>query len=265
MAFSALVTLLNLALCLIVGLRFLRAGLEPDRRPELALAIFFLGNPFLSTICQGLVYGGLADPRLALGEVTSEIVLGVGILGMAVGGAAICAFISMSFWSGSAWARGVAIAGGALALFGWAFEGLHEGFRVALLPGPGHWTAWAGRTLPMIWLTFESLRYFRRLRRREALGLADPVVVNRFLLWGIFSAATFVNLAADLIAHLLYIALAGTTTELVMEVLKPTLFATMIVTMTLCMISAGALFLTFFAPVRYRSWLEGRSLARRVG
>jgi len=89
--------------------------------------------------------------------------------------------------------------------------------------------------------------------------------MNRFLLWGIFSAATFVNLAADLIAHLLYIALAGTTTELVMEVLKPTLFATMIVTMTLCMISAGALFLTFFVPVRYRSWLEGRSLARRVG
>jgi len=265
MALSALATLLNLTLCLIVGLRLLRAGLEPDRRPELALAIFFLGNPFLSTICQGLVYGGLADPRLALSENTSQIVLGVGILGMAVGGAAICAFISMSFWSGSPWARAAAIAGSALALLGWAFEGLHEGFRVELVPGPGHWTAWAGRTAPMVWLTVESLRYYRMLRRREALGLADPVVVNRFLLWGIFSAATFVNLAADLIAHLLYTTIAGTTTELVMEVLKPVLFGTMIVTMILCMISAGTLFLTFFAPERYRAWLQNRSLARSAG
>jgi hypothetical protein len=28
------------------------------------------------------------------------------------------------------------------------------------------------------------------------------------------------------------------------------------------MISASALFLTFFAPARYRAWLQNRSLAR---
>jgi len=214
MAFSALVTLLNLILCLVVGLHLLRAGLRPDRRPELALAIFFLANPFLSTICQGIVYGGMADPRLALSEGVSQIVLGVGILGMAVGGAAICAFISMSFWSGSGWARVAAIAGSALALGGFAFEGVREGFVVALVPGPGHWTAWAGRVAPMAWLAVESFRYWRRLRRRERLGLADSVVANRFLLWGIFSAATFVNLAADLIAHVLYTMLAGSSRRL---------------------------------------------------
>lgn len=261
MALSGLVTLLNLALCLIVGVRLLRAGLHPDRRPELALAIYFLASPFFSTICQGIVYGGMVDPRLALAEGTSHVVLGFGILGMAVGGVAICAFIAISFWAGSRWAWTIAVAGSALALCGFAFEALHEGFAVTLVPGPGHWTAWAGRTAPMVWLTVESLRYWRMLHRREALGLAEPVLMNRFLLWGIFSAATFINLAADLIAHTLYTGFAGTTTEIVMEVMKPILIGTMIITMILSMISAAALFLTFFPPSRYRTWLEGRSLA----
>lgn len=263
MAFSGLVTMLNLILCLVVGLRLLRVGTQPDRRPELALAIYFLGNPFLSTICQGLVYGGMVDTRLALPPDVSQFVLGLGILGMAVGGAAICAFIAMSFWSGSSWARAVAIAGSVLALGGFAFEAVQEGFTVRLVPGSGHWTAWAGRTLPMVWLTAESLRYWRMLRRRERLGLADAVVVNRFLLWGIFSAATFVNLAADLIAHVLYAVLAGTSTEVVMEVMQPVLFGTMTVTMILSMVSAVALFLTFFSPAGYRAWLESRSAAHR--
>lgn len=36
----------------------------------------------------------------------------------------------------------------------------------------------------MSWTGWESLRYHGLMRRRLALGLADPVVANRFLLWG---------------------------------------------------------------------------------
>ena len=39
--------------------------------------------------------------------------------------------------------------------------------------------------LAFAWGGFEALRYFFLLRRRQALGLADPVVTNRFLLWAI--------------------------------------------------------------------------------
>jgi hypothetical protein len=38
--------------------------------------------------------------------------------------------------------------------------------------------------LGMAWTAWESLHYHLQLRRRLALGLADPVVANRFLLWG---------------------------------------------------------------------------------
>lgn len=261
MAFSGVVTLLNLILCLAVGLRMLRAGLGRDRNPELALAVYFLASPFLATICQAIVYGGLVDPRLALPADIGEPVLAVGIFGMAVGGAAVCVFVRLAFRRDSRWARATTAAGIALALCGFAFEALHEGFAITLAPGPGHWTAWAGRTLPMVWLAVESFRYWLVLRRRSRLGLADAVVVNRFLLWGIFSGATSINLAADLIAHVLYATLAGTTTEIVMEVMKPVLIGTMAITMVLGMISAASLCLAFFPPAAYRRRLDAEGLA----
>ena len=79
MAFGGLVTLLNLVLCLIVGIRLLRVGFGRDRGPELALAIFLLASSFVSTICQGLVYGSLVDPSIALPDRASRIVLGLGV------------------------------------------------------------------------------------------------------------------------------------------------------------------------------------------
>jgi hypothetical protein len=39
-------------------------------------------------------------------------------------------------------------------------------------------------------MAVESLRYHALLRRRMALGLADPVVTNRFFVWGVGSGAT---------------------------------------------------------------------------
>jgi hypothetical protein len=258
MAFGALVTLLNLVLCLVVGTRLLRAGLGPDRRPELALAIYFLASAFLSTVCQAIVYGGVIDPSTALPDRASHLVLGLGVLGMSVGGAAVFVFTWLSFRRNAAWARWLAVAGSLVAIGGFFFEALHEGFAVTLTPGLGHWIAWAGRTLPMIWVTAESLRYWAMLRRRLRLGLADPVVENRFLLWGIWSAATFVNLAADLIARLIYFATAGTT-ELVLAAAKPVIVGTMVVTMLLGVVSAATLFLTFFPTAGYRRWLASRA------
>jgi hypothetical protein len=40
------------------------------------------------------------------------------------------------------------------------------------------------------WAGAEALIYWRKLRLRESVGLADPVVTNRFLLWGGVCAAT---------------------------------------------------------------------------
>jgi hypothetical protein len=260
MAFSGLVTLLNLLLCLVVGTRLLRIGMDRDRKPELALAVYFLASAFLSTVCQAIAYGAVVDPRLALPASASRWVLGLGVFGMAVGGAAVCVFTWLSFRQDNAWARRAVFAGSFLALGGWAFEALHEGFAITLNPGPGHWVAWLGRTAPVVWVAVECFRYRALLRRRLRIGLADPVVVNRFLLWGVWSLATFANLMADLVARVLYRTWAGTTTEVVMEVIEPVVIGTMAVTMVLGVVSAVTLFLTFFPTAAYRGWL-----ARRAG
>jgi len=47
----------------------------------------------------------------------------------------------------------------------------------------------------MLWTGAESLRYHRKLRRRLALGLADPVVCDRFRLWAIGNLGAVVGTA----------------------------------------------------------------------
>jgi len=41
------------------------------------------------------------------------------------------------------------------------------------------------RSAALLWGGYESLRYWKLLRRRIPLGLANPIVARRFLLWGI--------------------------------------------------------------------------------
>jgi len=41
-----------------------------------------------------------------------------------------------------------------------------------------------------LWGACESFLYYRRMRKRARLGLADPLVANRFLLWGLASVGT---------------------------------------------------------------------------
>jgi hypothetical protein len=49
------------------------------------------------------------------------------------------------------------------------------------------------QTVPLmvayVWTASESLHYHRAMRRRVALGLADAVVSDRFLLWGVMALA----------------------------------------------------------------------------
>lgn len=45
-----------------------------------------------------------------------------------------------------------------------------------------------------VWTAVEGFRYHALLRKRLALGLADPVVTNRFLLWALLGVFSFLSL-----------------------------------------------------------------------
>lgn len=96
-----------------------------------------------------------------------------------------------------------------------------------------------------VWTALESLAWWRRLTRRAALGLADPVVANRFGLWALWGA----GMAAGSTVNGVCMALGLTIHHPV-----PLLFA------ALCGLANSAiLFLAFFAPSGYLAWLERRS------
>jgi hypothetical protein len=91
------------------------------------------------------------------------------------------------------------------------------------------------------WTTFESLTYYRQLRLRLKLGLAQAAVANRVLLWGLMSLAA--GMAVLLSAGAM---LAG-------SFMTPTMITVMSV---IGLVHAGCLFFAFHPPAWYRSWLE---------
>jgi hypothetical protein len=90
---------------------------------------------------------------------------------------------------------------GALLLLCFAGVGIQTGFAsINTVDAP-----YLGRTLITIaclfWGSVEALRYWRLMSRRTRLGLADPVVTNRFLLWGLGAGAAGVGTTVGIVAQ----------------------------------------------------------------
>jgi hypothetical protein len=258
---TGIVTALNLMLSLVVGLRLLaRAARGGWPTPELSLAIYFLVSAFLGTPPQVVVYGGMGDPRLAVPDPLARGLLAFAVLAMAIGACAAYVFTWKTFQPDRTWARALVVAGCACVTLGYAIEAVREGFAPVMFAGPGHWIGWAGRTAAVLGIAFESFRYWRKLRRRLRLGLADPVVTNRFLLWAVWAACATLTYVADLASRTLYWLIFGTILP-VPEYLDVMVAPTIAVTMVLGAVSAMMLFLTFFPTPAYLRWVEARGAA----
>ncbi|HEY8156229.1 MAG TPA: hypothetical protein VII72_19020 [Myxococcota bacterium] len=98
--------------------------------------------------------------------------------------------------------------------------------------------------LAYFWAMLESMSYYRRLRLRLRLGLAEVAVVNRVLLWGLMSFAAGIAVI---------ISLAG--------MLAGSFLTAPFVLVLSCLgaVHACCLFLAFHPPGWYRLWLERRA------
>jgi hypothetical protein len=97
------------------------------------------------------------------------------------------------------------------------------------------------------WTALESLRYHGMLRRRQALGLADPVLVNRFLVWGGGAAATC----------LLVLLLAGLYLQGVTLMAGSLLASTLVAASGV--VNAVVPYLTFTPPAAYLRFVRVRA------
>jgi hypothetical protein len=185
----------------LVGLKLLRIASHSRKLPELAIG-------------TGLfAYAALSQPALlaqqVLGEETSlGLRMGIVVLRVAafyVTLVGLSLFTWRVFGAESRWRQALAagmvmagmISGGMSISAAWLNLSANAPVplygRIGMLP---HFVLSFG------WVSLESLRYYALMRKRRALGLADPVVTNRFFVWGagegVVSLVTLALLAAML-------------------------------------------------------------------
>jgi hypothetical protein len=174
----------------LVGVRLLLLARQTRQLPELSIGLGLLlmtvlGQPLAAV---GRLPGWVATPL-------GDGLFGVGLSAVAAGIALIYVFTWRVFRPASPRSRAF-VAVMALAVFGFTAGLLAASGRgdslAEILPQTRPWACGLVATLSVafFWTAAESHLYYRHLRRRLSLGLADPVVANRFLLWTVSGLAT---------------------------------------------------------------------------
>jgi hypothetical protein len=230
---------------LAIGVRLLALFAKTRELPELLLAIALLGVGFL---------GFAVGTATKLWQHPPESLLSwLPIAGLSleyIGCLALTAFAWRVFHPRSPIAAAVAIGLTALmvaAILGETISG--ENLRYVdggPISAPYVPIGLSVRALGPAWMSFECLRYYSALRRRLRLGLADPLIAHRFLLWGLGIGAAALGYAVA-VAHRLIHATGIQDHAWALAAVALLAFG-----------SAGALALAFFPPRAYRRWVRGR-------
>ncbi len=182
---------------LTAGVRFVMLWWRTRELPELLIGIGVLG---IGPVGFGLTT--MAQLSRADHPELSRWILAVAMLAVCTGGFAKYVFNWRVYHPRQALVRGIVWAAGLLLLGFYATELFTSGFRNQDVQSPGN----LGRSTLVIgcllWGSAEALVYWRKMRRRLSLGLADPVVTNRFFLWGLGAGAAGLGTAVGTIAHL---------------------------------------------------------------
>lgn len=171
-----------------IGLRLVRLWWRTRGLPEL-----LMGSGILLLAGLGYPLSSLAREAVTLAPSTRVALGAVAALLGATGLSANTAFTWLLFRRDVAWARGllVAVVGLAAALL--VAQALRGGWERGAI-------FWSGLPLGITasygWAALECGRYHRLMRRRLALGLADPVVANRF---GLYAVATAMAVGVNLV------------------------------------------------------------------
>jgi hypothetical protein len=179
-AFAALSLLLITAVTLTVGVRLLLVARRTRRLPEFVFGVAFLAGGLGSG-------GGQLGQRLVWSQADAfAAVMNAGFYSlMVLGTVALYIAVWRIFRPDRRRAALGCGLGSAIAVLSIALRFASGDFPGARLETPGMLIFWIDRLALFVWTAFEALHYHGLLRRRLALGLADPVAANQILLWGI--------------------------------------------------------------------------------
>ena len=170
---------LYLLTVLVVGGRLIMLAHRTKQLPELLLG----GALLLGGVLGGPLEAAAVSLRAETGHaIAGKLLLAGKIAGL---GALIChaTFIRRVFRPRERWAWllvAVVIACPVAAIFGYS---AHGAFANSEIPWNWFWIDLAARVTGSTWLAVEGAIYYGMMKRRLRLGLAEPLVTNRFLLW----------------------------------------------------------------------------------
>jgi hypothetical protein len=183
---------------LTVGVRLVALWWRNRQLPELLIGLGVLGIGPVGFGC--MTFGQILHADY---DTTSRVVFAVGIFAASGGAFAKYIFNHNVYHPDSRAVRGLAyVAGvGLLACYLWAW--VSTGFSGVQNIDASYFVRTFLQVGCLLWGSIEALRYWRMMRRRAHLGLADPVVTNRFFLWGVGAGAAGVGTAVGVTAQLL--------------------------------------------------------------
>jgi hypothetical protein len=228
-----------------VAIRLLFLARRNRGLPELLLGLSFLLGGTIGAFLE--VTGIAVEPQLEPAQVGTFLMIGklFGVAGLACS----VLFIAWVFRRHERWAVVPAAALIALALV--AFGGMAAAgtFSSGVNVAPWFWLEFAARIGSPCWLGLEAGRYYLRMKRRTRLGLADPVVTDRFLLWTFAAACSFLMLSTSIAPIVL-----GRT--------HPVSLVALAVFSVTGAATAACYWLAFFPPEAYRRRLRARTAAQ---
>ena len=222
----------------VLGVRLIRLGIRTRSAAEWLLGLTFLiwtlsYAPWVIAIAlQGQF--GLDSQILIVSRIANNLA-GVGF----------AFFPLLAFRRGSTWAKRLSVSIAICLIVGTAgssWVGDPEG--VEPLTNIWWWFEWIGEIAPAIWIGAEGLHHYGTYRPRIRLGLCEPIVGHRYLLWGI--AGVFWTLLDFLIVG-----------QCVEFWATRSWSATLDNLVAFCDIAALAMiWLAFFAPTIYQRWID---------
>jgi hypothetical protein len=223
---------------LIVGFRLLALWRRTRGYPELfaAMAILTVG-PIAYALFVPAVE--LVDERYELSRLLYIVASGASTIGTAF----VASFTMAVFHAGGAARRGAAAVIAALAV-SWLGIVATDDLDLRRLPGLYRNANSFLQIGIFLWSGLESFAFWRMMRRRARLGLADPLVTHRFALWGLALAIGAANLSASYVGLVLRRVPTGAI-ELAIGVGG--------VLVAIC------LTLAFLPPRAYRDWIARRA------
>lgn len=194
---SRLGLILFLGVSSAVGTALLVRGLRRHAVPELALgAMMLFGGPlgYAPTVLawSGALPAALLAPVQALAQ-----------LGLQLSAASLLLFNVRVFRAGSRAAHALAAALGLAMAVAWLALLADGAFAGRSFEHPVWRVDCAVRAFAYVWAAAEALREHARCRRRVRVGLADPVLADRFLLWGLLNVGVIGIFANFLYGRLL--------------------------------------------------------------